>query len=179
MLFRSDAVQTALAECARPGGGRHRAGARKLAQRYAAEVAQKALAGLRPRIRARDWSAVRWSRQAAAAQLRAEADRGLREAAEAEVQRKRAEVDALVGQTRALTASVEQLSGAMADVAGFRRETVQILGTRLAGQTEEAEHLRRELAIARAELEKKQLELGQLREERDRLGGVIARITRR
>jgi chromosome segregation ATPase len=106
----------------------------------------------------------------------AEADRVRREAAEAEVVSKRAEVAALVEQNRALTSAVAQLAGAQADVAGFRRETVQVLGTRLAGQTEEAEALRRELAIVRADLEKKDLELGQLRGERDRLGGVIRRL---
>ena len=154
------------------------AGVRSLAKVYAPERAAEALLALRPAPRARDWSAVRWSKQASAAALRAEADRALREAAEAEVVRKRAEVEALFGQLRALTASVEQLAAAQADIAGFRRETVQVLGTRLAGQTEEAEGLRRELAIVRADVEKKDQELEALRGERDRLGGVLRRLGR-
>jgi hypothetical protein len=88
-------------------------------------------------------------------------------------------VEALVGQLRALTTTVEQLAAAQADIAGFRRETVQVLGTRLAGQTEEAEALRREVAILRADVEKKDLELVQLRGERDRLGGILQRLARR
>lgn len=151
-------------------------GARALAAEYAPDRAAAALLALRPAQRAREWSAVRWSKQASAASLRAESDRLLREVAEAEVVRKRAEVEALFGQLRALTASVEQLSAAQADIAGFRRETVQVLGTRLAGQTEEAEALRRELAIVRADVEKKDRELETLRGERDRLGGVLRRL---
>jgi hypothetical protein len=163
------ALDAALHEDRRPGVA-------ALAERYAPERAGAPLAGLTPTRRTRDWSAVRWSRRASAAMVAAEADRVRREAAEAEVVSKRAEVAALVEQNRALTSAVAQLAGAQADVAGFRRETVQVLGTRLAGQTEEAEALRRELAIVRADLEKKDLELGQLRGERDRLGGVIRRL---
>lgn len=155
-----------------------RVGVRALAADYAPERAAVALLALRPAPRAREWSAVRWSKQASAAMLRAAADRTLREAAEAEVHRKRAEVDSLFGQLRALTASVEALAGAQTDIAGFRRETVQVLGARLAGQTEEAEGLRRELAIVRADLEKKDRELEALRGERDRLGGVLRRLGR-
>lgn len=163
------ALDAALSEDRRPGVA-------ALAAEYAPERAAAALLALRPTARPREWSAVNWSRRASAAMLAAEGDRLRREAAEAEVAAKRDEVAALVGQLRALTGAVEQLSAAQADIAGFRRETVQVLGTRLAGQTEEAEALRRELAIARADNEKKELELGQLRGERDRLGGVLRRL---
>lgn len=155
-----------------------RAGAQSLAATYAPALAGAALVGLRPVPRERTWSAVRWSKQAAAARLGAEADRVLRQAAEAEVVNKRAEVGLVIGQLRALTAAVEQLSGAQADIAGFRRETVQVLGTRLAGRTDEAEGLRRELEIARADVDKKDRELETLRGERDRLGGVLRRLGR-
>lgn len=165
------ALDAALSEDRSPG-------VRALAANYAPDRTAAALLALRPVARAREWSAVRWSKQASAASLRAEADRVLREAAEGEVARKRAEVTALFGQLRALTASVEQLSAAQADIAGFRRETVQVFGTRLAGQTEEAEGLRRELAIVRADVEKKDRELEALRGERDRLGGVLRRLGR-
>ena len=156
-----------------------RAGAAALAAEYAPDRAAAALLALKPVARPREWSVVRWSKQAAKAVARGEADRLRREAAEAEVGRKRAEVEALVGQLRALTTTVEQLAAAQADIAGFRRETVQVLGTRLAGQTEEAEALRREVAILRADVEKKDLELVQLRGERDRLGGILQRLARR
>lgn len=153
-----------------------RAGVAALAHTYAPDTTSAALLALEPAPRQREWSAVNWSRRASSAMLAAEGDRLRREAAEAEVAAKRAEVASLVGQLRALTGAVEQLSAAQADLAGFRRETVQVLGTRLAGQTEEAEALRRELAIARADGEKKELELAQLRGERDRLGGVLRRL---
>ncbi len=153
-----------------------RAGAASLAATYAPDATAAVLASLAPTFRLRTWSALRWSRQAAAAKLRSEADTLLREAAEAEVRQKRDEVDVLVGQLRALTSAVESLASSQADMAGFRRETVQVLGTRLAGQTGEAEALRRELAITRADLEKKELELAQVHTERDRLGGVLRRL---
>ena len=139
------------------------AGARALCDTFSSADVSARLVELRPTRRVREWSVVSWSRRASAAMLGAEADRVRREAAEAEVFAKREEVAALVGQLRALTAAMEQLSAAQADIAGFRRETVQVLGTRLAGQTEEAEALRQQLA--------------QLRAERDRLGGVLRRLS--
>ncbi|MBM4391841.1 MAG: hypothetical protein FJ090_12025 [Deltaproteobacteria bacterium] len=160
------------------GAEASRDGVARVAAHYREEVAYAAVEKLAPSMRARPWTALRWSRQAAAAVLAAREDRRHRDAAEAEVLAKRAEVEALHAQVAALATSVAQLSAAMADVAAFRRETVAVLGTRLAGQTEEAEHLRRELAIAQADLEKKQLELDQLRAERDRLGGVLRRLGR-
>lgn len=154
-------------------------GASTLAQRFSRDRAEAPLLSWTPQRRARDRSAMATAGQLASARATAARDRQLRDAAEAEVDRKRAEVAALTAQTQALTTSVAQLSAAMADVAGFRRETVQVLGARLTGHTEEAEHLRRELAIAQAELEKKDLELAQIHRERDRLGGVIKRLTGR
>lgn len=151
-------------------------GAARLAERYLPERTEAPLLAWSPRRRPRERSAMATAAKLSAAQVRVEAERALREAAEAEVQRKRAEVDALVGQARALGSSVEALSAAMADVAGFRRETVQVLGSRLAGQTEEAEHLRRELEIARADLQKKEGELERLHAERDRLGNTIRKL---
>ncbi len=155
-----------------------RDGVARVAAHYREEVAYAAVEKLSPVSRPRPWTALRWSRHAAAAVLSARGDRRRREAAEGEVVQKRAEVEALHAQVATLTTSVAQLSAAMADVAGFRLETVNVLGSRLRGQTEEAEHLRRELAIARADLDKKQLELDQLRAERDRLGGVLRRLGR-
>ncbi|MDP2314584.1 MAG: hypothetical protein Q8P41_16900 [Pseudomonadota bacterium] len=141
-----------------------------LAARYAPAVTEAPLLAWIPRRRDRPWSFLGRGARVAGVEGRAAVDRAARAAAEAELARKRTEVDGLHGQLRALTTSVEALSVAMHDVAGLRRETVAVLGTRLNAQTDEAEHLRRELAIAHADLDKKNLELGRLQQERDRLG---------
>ncbi|MFN7146912.1 MAG: hypothetical protein ACK4YP_24265, partial [Myxococcota bacterium] len=112
------------------------------------------------------------------AEARAAADRAARGAAGAELARKRDETDALHAQLRSLTASVEALSAAMHEVGGFRRETVQVLGARLSGAATEVEHLRRELEIARADLEKKSAELRAIQDERDRLGRAFSLLGR-
>jgi hypothetical protein len=141
-----------------------------LAVRYAPALTEAALLTWTPRRRARPWSFLGRGARLSGAEARTARERVARASAEAELLRKRDEVDTLHGQLRALTSSVEALSAAMVDVAGFRRETVAVLGTRLAAESGEAEFLRRELAITKADLEKKDLELGQLRQERDRLG---------
>ena len=66
----------------------------------------------------------------------------------------------------------------MADVAAFRKETVQVLGTRLSSESATAEHLRRELEITRADLDKKNQELAALSTERDRLGRAFTILRR-
>lgn len=162
-----------------PASRRAKKGVAVLNAQYSIAAVQARLPKAPPPTRIREWSAVQWSAEAAEAVVAARADRTLREAAEQEVQYKRAEVSSLVETTRGLSSAVEQLSAAMADVAGFRRETVAVLGTRLQRQTDETEHLRRELAIAHAELEKKQAELARLTAERDRMGGVLSRLARR
>ncbi|MDP2310342.1 MAG: hypothetical protein Q8P18_30275 [Pseudomonadota bacterium] len=141
-----------------------------LAARYAPAVTEAPLLAWVPRRRERPWTFLGRGARLSGAEGRAERDRAARECAEAELARKRTEVDDLHLQLRALTSSVSALSTAMVDVAGFRRETVAVLGTRLAAESDEAEHLRRELAISQANLEKKDLELGRLQQERDRLG---------
>ena len=156
-----------------------KAGIAELRRDHSIEAAAEAFFGFEPAPRQRRWSAVRWSNEAAQAILRADADGQLRAAAEEEVHRKRAEVDTLVEQNRSLTDTVAKLSAAVSDVTSFRRETVAVLGSRLTGQTEEAEHLRRELAISQADLAKKQAELDRLMAERDRLGGVLSRLARK
>ena len=155
-----------------------RAGVRALAARYAVERTHAPLLSWRPLIRDRDRSALRSSAQAARAAGRAEQERTLREAAEAEVEQKRAELAAAQAQIRALCGSVEAVSAAIADVAGFRREAAAVLGSRLAGEEARAEQWRRELEIARADLWKKERELEALRSERGRLESVIRRLWR-
>ncbi len=126
-----------------------------------------------PSVRARSWSLLEAGARLAQAEGVAAREARLREVAESEVVAKRAEVDALHAQVRALTSAVEASAAALADVAGFRREAVAVLGTRLAGREAEAEHLARELAIARAEVEKKTRELEATQADRDRVGGLL------
>lgn len=145
-----------------------------LAARYAPAVTEAPLLAWAPRRRPRDWDLFRAARRLAEVEARAARDRALRDAAETEVTAKRAEIDGLNAQVRALASAVEASSAAVADVAAFRRETVAVLGTRLAGQTAEAEHLRRELEICRADLDKKTLELRAAQEERDRVGRALS-----
>jgi len=145
-----------------------------LAARFAPSVTEASLLAWTPARRGRPWSHVRAGARLARAEARAAADRAARAAAESELAEKRRDTDALHGQLRALTASVEALSGAMHEVAGFRRETVAVLGARLSGQSADVEHLRRELEIARADLDKKNTELAALSDERDRLGRAMA-----
>jgi hypothetical protein len=149
-----------------------------LAVRYAPEHTEAPLLAWAPHRRARAWNVARPGARLAAAEAVAAAARTAQACAEAELQQKRADTEALHAQLRALSASVEALSGAMHEVAGFRRETVQVLGTRLSGQAAEAEHLRRELEIARADLEKKNRELLALQDERDRLGRAFTFLRR-
>lgn len=149
-----------------------------LAARYAPEVTEAPLLAWTPRRRERPWSHVRAGARIARVEARAAADRAAREAAEAALARKRDETDALHAQLRSLTASVEALSAAMHEVGGFRRETVQVLGARLSGASTEVEHLRRELEIARADLDKKSAELRAIQDERDRLGRAFSLLGR-
>ena len=148
---------------------------RALADRYAPEGTEREVLAwvAAPAVRARTWSLLEAGARLAQAEAVAARDARLREVAEAEVVAKRAEVDALHMQVRALTSAVEASAAALADVAGFRREAVAVLGTRLAGREAEAEHLARELAIARAEVEKKTRELEATQAERDRVGGLL------
>jgi hypothetical protein len=141
-----------------------------LAARFHPDVTEAPLLAWSPVRRVRGWSLTSRGADRAAAEARAAGAIAAREVAEAEVARKRVEVEELHAQVRALASSVEALSVAMLDVSGFRRETVTVLGTRLSSQTAEAEFLRRELEIAHADLEKKNSELKQVQDERDRLG---------
>jgi hypothetical protein len=125
------------------------------------------------RRRERAWSLLAAGADLARAEARAEVAEAARARAEAEVAAKRAEVEALNATVRALAGAVEANAAAVADVAAFRRETVQVLGTRLAGRDAEAEHLARELAIAREDVAKKSREVEVAQAERDRVGRVL------
>lgn len=151
-------------------------GARTLGAKYARELTEAPLLAWQPAERQRGSSVTVRTAQLARQRERNAAMALRTEAAEAEVVRKRDEVATLHTQVASLTGALSRLSEAMSDVAGFRRETVAVLGTRLAGQTGEAEELRRQLEIARAELDKKTLELNAVQADRSRLDGVLARL---
>ncbi|MSP56961.1 MAG: hypothetical protein EXR69_15360 [Myxococcales bacterium] len=150
-----------------------------VAGHFAPEQTEAALLSWTPSLRARgekgggSTSVVGAGRLLAAARSRADAEAHLRAAAEAEVATKRAEIDDLHGQTRALVGAVEASAAALADVVAFRRETVAVLGSRLSGEQATREQLQREVATVQADLEKKSAEIAALTAERDRLQRVF------
>ena len=152
------------------------AGARALAARFDPDLTERPVVTWTPRRRALSWNLLRAGGALGAAEVAARAERARRAAAEREVEVKRQEIDALNLQVRALCGAVESATAAVADVAGLRREVVQVLGARLSGREVEGEHLRRELEIVRADLEKKTRELEAAHGERDRLGRLYDRL---
>lgn len=152
---------------------------RVVAAAYAPARTEAPLLAWTPTVRTRTWDVLRSARSLAALQGRARSDEARRVAAEAEVAAKRAEIEALNGQVRALAGSVEALSAAVADVASLRKETVQVLGARWAGESATAEHLRREVEILRADLAKKDAELAVAQAERDRVGRMLDWVKRK
>ncbi len=172
-----EALDRALDRAAQRGGeSPERIGARALAARYHPLRTGLPLLGWVPVRHSRGRSAVRDAARFARAEERARRERARRETAEAEVAAKRLEITAEHDRSRALTASVESLSAAIADVAGFRREAATVLGARLSGEHALREQLQRELEIARAELGKKDMEIAAMRSEQGRLEGVIRRV---
>ena len=97
----------------------------------------------------------------------AEAD--ARGRAEAEVSRKRQEIAAQTVQIQELTSTAARLARAIDEVAGFKREAIEILGGRIARAGDARAEAERELAILRADLEKKTAELLAMDELRARL----------
>jgi len=93
-----------------------------------------------------------------------------------EVERKRGETDALVLQVRQLTQVADTLSGAIGEVAGYRREAIRVLGA----QAEEARSgqigMVEALAEARADAEKKAGELRAAAEVQARLQADVDRL---
>jgi hypothetical protein len=154
-------------------GKRARSRVKTLAARYDSRRTEASLLAWSPAYRARGESVVGARTALEAARARSLADQIRREAAEAEVLKKRAEVDDLHAQTRALCSAVEASSAALADVAAFRRETVTVLGARLSGADATRESLAREVEGLRADLSKKNAELEAMTSDRDRLQRVF------
>ncbi len=168
-----EALEDALDLACGPAGKRARARVRAVAERYDAKVTEAPLLAWNPSYRARGESVLGARAALEAARARSLADQLRREAAEAEVWAKRAEVEGLHAQTRALCSAVEASSAALADVAGFRREAVTVLGARLSGADTTREALAREVETLRADLTKKNAELEAMTADRDRLQRVF------
>ncbi len=118
------------------------------------------------------------ARESAAQQARQAAD-AQRERMVAEVAAKRQEVAALNERLGSLTRTAERLSGAVAEVAGFKREAIAVLGAAEEQGREELRVLGRELSEAQAHGEKKSAEIEALGREKEALRVQLAEVERR
>ncbi len=89
---------------------------------------------------------------------RAEAER-VATRLEAEVEAKRAEVAGLVQQTRVLAVATERLAGSVAEVSGFKREAIAVLGGAQAHARDQLEAAKARLSTVEADNRKKSAEL--------------------
>ncbi|MEC8191981.1 MAG: hypothetical protein VX944_00095 [Myxococcota bacterium] len=96
--------------------------------------------------------------------------------AEAEVVRKRAEVDALNGQIRTLMRSMDRMTRAMDEVAGFKREAIQLLGNQSTADRLSLDSAVAENALLRADVEKKSAEIRAMDELRARLENDVENL---
>ncbi len=147
--------------------------ARELARaRYSRDVCEAPLLAWleRPARRERSETPLGRLAEVNARAARAEAERAeaLRVAArlEAEVEAKRAEVDGLVQQTRVLSVATERLAGSVAEVAGFKREAIAVLGGAQAQAQEQLATVRVRLGTVEADNRKKSAELDAVRREK-------------
>jgi len=152
-----------------------RVAARTLAARFSRETCEAPLlawlgsARVRPKHDAPLGDLARaWARVTTAEAAREGLTARLQEVRE-EAVRKRAEVEDLLVQVRQLTDTVHRLTGAMSEVAGFRREAIAVLGSAEHLAREEASNLAKEIAIVRADNAKKTAELKAMEDEQRRL----------
>ena len=115
---------------------------------------------------------------AAAAQERAQAATVAQGRAEAEVELKRHEVAGLNKQIQALTSTVDRLSRAIDEVAGFKREAIQILGNQGAADRLSRDEAVAENALLRADIEKKSAEILAMDQLRERLENDLENLRR-
>ena len=118
------------------------------------------------------------ARVAAAEAARGEAER-MCARTQAEVGAKRAEVAGLVDQVRVLSVANERLSGAVAEVAGFKREAIAVLGGAEASAREQAEALRAQVAVLATDAAKKNAEIDTLSGEKRALAEQVVELRRR
>lgn len=124
--------------------------------------------------------------RAASAEARAEAAEAAEARAEAEVARKRQEVAQLTGQIQQLQGTLARMARSLDEVAGFKREAVAVLGGRIEHADARRGAAETELAILRADLEKKSAELmamdelrARLEHDLDNLRGEVNRLRQR
>ncbi len=118
------------------------------------------------------------SADAAASQERANAALAAQRRAEAEVEAKRHEVSLLNKQIQTLTSTVDRLSRAIDEVAGFKREAIQLLGNQGTADRLSRDEAHAENALLRADIEKKTAELVAMDHLRERLEHDIENLRR-
>ena len=170
----TDALNAALDDPA-DVGRRSRAARRLARDRFALEAATAPLLAWiasptrHPRAQGPLVEAAHHAAAAGRHEARAEAAHAACAAAEVEVTRKRGEVARLTAQVQDLVSTVARQARALDEVAAFKREAISVLG----GQSEQARLGRREaesqLALLRADVEKKTAELQAMDELRARL----------
>lgn len=115
---------------------------------------------------------------AAQAQAEAQAAQAARIRAEAEVSEKRNEVATQNNQIQTLMRSIDRLTRAMDEVAGFKREAIQLLGNQGAADRLSRDEAMAENALLRADIEKKSAELIAMDQLRLRLENDIESLRR-
>lgn len=96
--------------------------------------------------------------------------------AEAEVAQKRTEVAGLNTQIQTLTRALDRLTRAMDEVAGFKREAIQLLGNQGASDRLSLDEAVAENALLRADIEKKSAEIRAIDELRARLENDVENL---
>jgi hypothetical protein len=114
----------------------------------------------------------------ARAQAQARAADAARGRAEAEVTGKRAEITALNTQVATLTRALDRLTRTIDEVAGFKREAIQLLGNQGASDRLSRDEAHTENATLRADIEKKSAELTGMELNRQRLEHDVENLRR-
>ena len=82
----------------------------------------------------------------------------------------------MVGQIQSLTRVVDRLSRAVDEVAGFKREAITVLGNQSESATRSLTEANQEIALLRADIEKKTAELAAMDDLRRRLENDIENL---
>jgi len=114
----------------------------------------------------------------AQAQAEAQAAHAARARAEAEVADKRSEIASQNAQIQTLMRSIDRLTRAMDEVAGFKREAIQLLGNQGASDRLSRDEAHAENALLRADIEKKSAELVAMDQLRLRLENDLENLRR-
>ena len=117
-----------------------------------------------------------WIRSAERAASEAAAARSALARAEAEVNEKRSQHEALTSQVHRLVDTVSRQARALDEVAGFKREAIQILGNQGERAQRSAAELSRENTLLRADVEKKTAELRAMDDLRARLENDLVNV---